>query len=364
LNPKVLTTESELPEGIRIVNAFDSALEELFTVKNPSFKKQHQEYAARLREFLAATRVDPVWVLYPADAVAVKTVPEDVYLALRTARNRNVIAPDQQEKYRTAFVGIAGLSVGSAALNALVISGGPKRVKIADFDAVEITNLNRIRARLTDAGANKIHVAARETYYLDPFAELDLYDSGLNQENVSRFLLEPRLDIFVEEMDSIDLKIMSRILCRENRIPVIMATDNGDDVILDIERFDQEPEREIFHGLIGHMEPEQVRNLDYRQWLELATKIVGPEHLTESMQDSLMQIGKTIPSVPQLGTTAAVAGAAIALAVRRIACEEPMPSGRYAISMESVLVPGHDSPESAARRQSKLDEFKAAFGKR
>ena len=98
-----------------------------------------------------------------------------------------------------------------------------------------------------------------------------------------------------------------------------MATDNGNSVILDVERFDQEPNRAIFHGLVGEMRATDVENLSYKDWLQLATKIVGAEYLTERMQDSLVEIGHAISAVPQLGTTAAIAGSSVAYVIRRIA---------------------------------------------
>ena len=58
-----------------------------------------------------------------------------------------------------------------------------------------------------------------------------------------------------------------------------MATDNGDNIILDVERFDLEPERPILHGLIGDVKPDDFKTMNYEEWLKLATKIVGFENL-------------------------------------------------------------------------------------
>jgi len=204
---------------------------------------------------------------------------------------------------------------------------------------VEITNLNRIRAYLADVGTNKTSVAAREVWRLDPFADLFLWDKGISTENIKDFLFgEPKLDVFIDEMDSLDLKVAARLLCKENKIPVVMGTDNGDSVILDVERFDLEENRPIFHGLVDGLETRDLKKLDFKGWVEIATSIVGQDYLEDRMRDSLQKIGKTISAVPQLGATAAIAGSTVAYAVRRIANKQEMESGRYLVGMKEKKI--------------------------
>ncbi|MEK7066766.1 MAG: ThiF family adenylyltransferase [Patescibacteria group bacterium] len=336
--PRIFNTKEDIPQTAKIIDAFSSGVEELFFANNPRFKKSMPEAKEPLDDFLKNHGIKDIWIYYPARDIAVRCLPEDLYFKLRTARNRNIITQDEQINYRNTKVGVVGLSVGSAVLSALVMSGGPKVLKIADFDTVEISNLNRINATLLDIGADKTAVAAREIWELDPFADLHLYPSGVSDDNLTVFITgEPKLDIFIDEMDSVEMKARARLVCRENKIPVLMATDNGDDVLLDVERYDLEPERPIFHGLVEEKEVMNAKNLNYQQWVELATKIVDPKYLPESMRQSLSEIGKTIAAIPQLGPTASVAGTAIAYAVRRIVNNQTMPSGRYVVSLEKCL---------------------------
>jgi len=362
MKPVLYKQKPKLAKKTIHIDAYSSAVRELFFINNPSLKKDSPETQKKLNIFIKKKSIDDCWIFYPNKLSLVRTVNEHDYFILRTSRNRNLISTKQQIKFRGLSVGIAGLSVGSCILSALVVSGGPKKIKIADFDTLEITNLNRIRGGLLDIGKNKIEIAANEVWKLDPFAELGLFDSGITQTNLKQFLLgEPPLDVFVDEMDNLDLKIQARELCKQHKIPVIMATDNGDSVVLDIERFDLEPKRPIFHGLVGNKKNIDIKKFGYRQWLALATKIVGPEYLTSDMQDSLLQIGKTIPAVPQLGTTANVAGAAICLVMRRIANKQKMPSGRYTISLEEKLLPGFNDPSQIKLRKQNTQKFKQKF---
>lgn len=357
MKPIVYKSRPKLIGKITYIDAYSSALEELFFLEHPNLKKNMPEMKEGLKQFLLQKKVQGSWIYYPLQKKLVHTVEEKLYFKLRTARNRNIISETEQQYFRNTKIGIAGLSVGSAILEALVISGGPKYLKIADFDNLEITNLNRIRASLLDIGQNKTAIAARRCWELDPFAQIQIFDTGLNTKNLKQFLLKPKLNIFIDEMDSLDLKIQTRLICKKNKLPVLMATDNGDSVILDVERFDIEPKRQIFHGLLSEVNIKNLKNLSFKQWLTLATKIVGPQHLTNRMRDSILLIGKTLPAVPQLGSSASMAGAAISFCVRKIANRQNLPSGRYIISLEEKLDVKFSSAQAKKQRKQNIKKF-------
>lgn len=361
--PEIHTDSTTFPKGTRIVDAYLSQLEELFYLDNPSVNSVMPDTREKVQEYVRVQSaiISRIWIYFPWRNTAVVSVPEDLYFRLRTARNLNVISKTEQGAYRKLIVGVAGLSVGSAVVTSLVMSGGPRRIKIADFDVIETTNLNRLRGTLLDIGSPKIEIAAKNVWELDPFTDLDLYQMGITAENITEFLASPKLNVFIDEMEAINFKILSRIIAREQKIPVLMATDNGDGILLDVERFDLEPNRALFHGLVGDITADEVKNLNSKQWLQFAMRIVGPEHLTPRMQESILSIGNTIPSIPQLGTSATLAGSAISYTVRALAAGNDVPSGRYVISIEAALAHGYNDPETIALRAKKTNEFRKIF---
>ena len=366
IKPQFFKSQKEAPLNAQVIDIFDSALEELFFITYPK-EKHHSAIQLRekkLRKFLSTHRGHDIWIYYPWKNILIHSPSEKLYFTLRTARNRNIITIKEQSNYHSIKVGIVGLSVGSAILVALVRSGGPKTIKLADFDKIEVTNLNRINANLLDVGTNKALVAAQEVWKIDPFAVLDVWQHGVNERNLKEFIArQPKLDIFIDEMDDIPLKILARVICKKHKIPVVMATDNGDSVLIDVERFDLEPQRNIFHGMIdGQPKKKYGKRLTYKQWLTLATKIVSAEYLTSRMQSSLLEIGNSIPAVPQLGTTASLAGSAISYVVRRIANGQDMPSGRYQLNLEEKLMPNYNTPQNIQAREKKTKEFISKFG--
>lgn len=336
---QIFSDKKDIPQGSALVDRVSSALRELCVVRNPALKQANdQERKKQCDVFAEAnTGMATLYVYYPWNAVAVHIPAEEIFQELRTARNRNLITRPEQEKFRKAHVGIIGLSVGSNVLHALVLGGGPKYLSIADYDVIEITNLNRLRAPLWALGMNKTEYAARTVWELDPFAELSLWQKGVRHEDMERFLTNPRLDVFVDEMDSLDLKIFARELCKRERIPVVMATDNGDSVIIDVERYDEDENYPILHGRVEGIDSARIANLPYKEWLNIASRIVDLNLHEERLKESLREIGKTIAAVPQLGTTAMLAGVAANFVIRKIVMGEHMPSGRYMVRLPEAF---------------------------
>jgi tRNA threonylcarbamoyladenosine dehydratase len=340
--PKIYTKKKDLPSGVVVVEYYKEALRELFFINNPKFKKEIPKSEFALKKFLKNNNVDEVWIYFPWRNIAVHTVSEDNYFKLRTARNKNIITEKEQKSYRESVVGIIGMSIGSASLSSLVATGGPKNLKIADFDTIEISNLNRMHATLLDVGKNKCIVAAQRAWELDPFANIEPWQEEIKTTTAKNFIIgKPKLNVLVDAMDTLDTKVRARIICRKNKIPVVMATSNGDSAIIDVERFDLEPNREFFHGSIGEINEESLKKLsarnNYQQWLKMATKIVDPKILSKCMRISVKQIGKTIAGVPQIGTTVNLSAAAVSYVVRKITSGQEMPSGRYLVDLEEKL---------------------------
>jgi len=167
---------------------------------------------------------------------------------------------------------------------------------LADPDTLELTNLNRIRGSIADLTAPKVRMTAQQVYELDPFAKLDLFPKGITEENIERFFDgPPRLDIVVDEVDNLGMKIRLREEAKKRRVPVVMATDNGDSGILDIERHDLYDDILLFHGRAGNNIAKRV--LGKRLPLPIVGKIIGEELVgfdivEERMQNSLLEIGK------------------------------------------------------------------------
>lgn len=348
-----------------IVDALPEALVDLFRIDfpfaaqgSPEFKKSLARYTERYLNGQPMEKVG-VWVYFPWKRSLVHLPEAEDYYKLRTARNKFLITAEEQDLFYNAHIGIAGLSVGSSVLNAVVLSGGGGNIRIADIDILSITNLNRLMASVCDLDRSKAIAAARRTYEINPYQNLTLFTDGLTQDNMEEFFTKDgkKLDLFVEEMDNIKLKIESRFKARELQIPVVMATDNGDNTILDVERFDLEPDRPLFHGSVSE---DRLKNLPDNppigEKVKLANRIVGPD-VVPRMQLSLTQVGSKLPTWPQLGNAAILSGAATSYVARRILAGEDMPSGRYEVHFDELIDPHYKTEAAQADRAQKKAEF-------
>ena len=106
-------------------------------------------------------------------------------------------------------------------------------------------------------------------------------------------------------------------------------------MVLDVERYDLDPTYPIYHGRGEHFTPGDATNPAQR--LRMAAAIVGDE-ATPRMRYSATQIGRSLTSWPQLGSTVSIAGGFAATAARLIISGRPIESGRYRLGVDDELL--------------------------
>jgi hypothetical protein len=364
---QLLTKEKDLT----VIDTYLSQLKEFFVINNPPL---HQNHPKRDEEFSIYSKkhfegLKPwqagVWAYIPWRKTILHILEDEDFQVVRTARNRNLIPPAEQKKYYNSTIGIAGLSVGNSCALALVLMGGGKHLRLADPDTLELSNLNRIRGSIAELTAPKVYMTARQIYELDPYAKLELHTEGLTEENIQTFFDgPPKLDVMIDEMDNLAMKIRLREEAKKRGIPVVMATDNGDSGVIDIERHDLDKNVGPFHNRAGADIKERV--VGKKLPLPVIGKIIGEELLgldliEPRMKASLLEIGRTVPTWPQLGGAAVLNGVAVAVAVRKILTGQPLIDNRSVLSLSSWLIPDYDSPEQIEHRRQETEQFKKTY---
>lgn len=259
-------------------NPGDNArLDELRADPDIDFLDDHEAQLESLRTLRPAPadellREERRWAYYPWRRAVVAVLGPRGFQALRLDRNRNNITVAEQTTLSTLTIGVAGLSVGHVIAHTLAAQGLCGKLRLADFDHLELSNLNRVPATVFDLGVNKAVVAARRIAELDPYLPVEVLDTGLNAETLDDFV--NGLDIAVEECDSLDIKALLRVAARDLQIPVLMATsDRG---IVDVERFDREPGRPILHGLLGDLDIGLLPGMTSREKISTSCAIWKP----------------------------------------------------------------------------------------
>lgn len=326
-------------------DAYIDQLREYYQVKNPSlvyqqnFEKSFQKYLKDLRG-IGPLWQQGCWAWYPWISTLVHILKSRDFFLTRTSRNRNLISAPEQVKFYNAVVGVAGLSIGNSVATSLVLMGGAKYIRLADFDIFSLSNMNRVRAGVDYLGLPKVFMTARQIYLINPYARVDVFSGGITKENIDRFFDgPPKLKIVIDELDSLSIKYLIRKKAQKNRIPVVMGADNGERAVIDIERFDTVRGTPIFNGRLGSkISYKKLSNLSKVDVGKMIVRYLGKRNVPRTMLNSLSEIGQSIVSWPQLGDIALMNGSIVANRVRKIVSERSSREGdRFVIRLDKRI---------------------------
>lgn len=314
---------------IQVVDRIDAIAHELYEYENPE-KQENPESRAKFVEEVKAEGVQfGKWFLFEWEDKLVRYADKDIHQALRTSRNRPLVRADEQKELYKPTIFVGGLSVGSHAVEDLVISGIGSTIITADSDTISPSNLNRIRAGFDTVGEAKIDVTAKKVSKIDPYIQQIHFRQGIHARDFDT-LRGYAPDVLVDAVDDIGVKALMRRFAQHHKLPVLMATDVADKSILDVERHDLKA-TPAFNGRISAEIADALADgtLSEVEVKKLVPRLVGLRNVSARMLEGVMEIDKTIPGMPQLGVTASVGGGLVARATASIILERDLPSGRY-----------------------------------
>ncbi len=253
--------------------------------------------------------------------------------------------------FENTTIAVAGCSVGSNVIHSAVMDLRPKNIKIADKSMYKMENVNRVRLAYSEmvksqaertspvdlSLKNKAQVIAQQLYAIDPFLNVYIYDEGINHDNIDSFLGEGedslKTDIVVEEVDDPRIKILIRQEARTRGLPVVMVTDIGSAVQLDVMRYDKDTNLPLSYGvsdeeLIAKMEKVYDEAGNRKVFFEFVDALIGADYRQGEL-NKIIEQRVEIPTstiIPQLGSTVAMAGAIAAECVARIKLGFDVPS--------------------------------------
>ncbi|MBS1521962.1 MAG: Rv1355c family protein [Bacteroidetes bacterium] len=321
-----------------ISDEIEGQLKELVKSQRPWVMIKPEEYAGLVSGHLNGTDIHDygVWVYYPWSRRLVHLLDEDEFIEVRTNRNQYKITRQERDTLATKKIGIIGLSVGQSIALTLSMERGYGELRLADFDLLELSNLNRIRTGVHNLGVPKVVIAAREIAEIDPFLKVTCFFDGLTDANMEDFFTGGgKLDVLVDECDGLDIKILARYKARELRIPVVM--DTSDRGMLDIERFDLEPDRPLLHGTVTGINPKNIKELSNEDKVPVILQMLGVDNISSRAKASMVEVQQSINTWPQLASSVALGGAAGADACRRILLDQFRGSGRYYIDFDEIV---------------------------
>ncbi|AWO02012.1 hypothetical protein DLD77_10060 [Chitinophaga alhagiae] len=324
---------------IRVYDELYSQLRELIKSLNPARALTPEELTVAIERHLNGTPPEDygVWVYYPWAEKLVHLPGREEFIAIRTSRNLHKITREERDLLQQKKIGIIGLSVGQSIALTLAMERIGGELRLADFDTVELSNMNRLRTGVFNLGMPKVIIAAREIAELDPFLTVKCFTDGATEGNLDEFMTGGgKLDVLVEECDGIDVKILSRKKAKAMQVPVVM--DTNDRGMLDIERYDLDPSYPLLHGLIPDIaDLRSLKHLTNEEKIPILGPMAGMANMSPRMKYSLGEIGKTITTWPQLASSVMLGGAMVADTCRRILLGQLQASGRYYVDFDELI---------------------------
>jgi molybdopterin/thiamine biosynthesis adenylyltransferase len=327
------TFHREPPEGAEssvLVDAYDRQLRELSRVRLPSADEDERRLWAE--EF--AKDHPGVWVHLPWERKLARILDREEYFEVVTNRNRDKITLAEQRALREKRVGVMGLSVGGEAAVTLAQEHLCGHIVLADFDRLDLSNLNRIQGGFDDLGVNKAVLVARRIARVDPYLEVTLFPDGVTEENADQFL--QGLDLLVEECDHLPMKHAVRERARKSGLNVVFAGDERG--FLSVEPYGERPDLLPFHGRIEGPQPPREAFSDRLSFLKALTEWLGGwEAISERSRLSLERVGDTLVGYPQLASEARFAAGQVGHVARRLLLGEKLPPFVGHLDLEELL---------------------------
>lgn len=307
-------------------------------------KHPHRKFSGEELQKAALTHIGDTphehygaWVYYPWSNRVVHVLDEREFIEVRTSRNQYKITPEEREILALKKIGVIGLSVGQSVSVTLAMERICGELRLADFDKLELTNLNRIRTGVHNLGLEKVYSVAREISEIDPYINVICFPDGLTETNMDRFFTEGgKLDLLVEESDGFDIKILCRYKARELQVPVIMEA--SDRCMVDVERFDLEPNRSILHGIVDHLDIPTLKSLKTNEEkIPYMLDVLGIDTTTPRLKASMIEMQQTITTWPQLASAVTMGGGITADVSRRMLLNQFTQSGRYYVDIDELI---------------------------
>lgn len=156
---------------ISIHDQIGTQLDDLIKSKLPK-KKPSQEELEELKKLHIGNlslQEYGVWVFYPWSNRLVHLLDKEEFIEVRTNRNIYKITREERDLLGRQKVGVVGLSVGQSISITMAMERGFGEIRLADFDVLELTNINRIRTGVHNLGIPKVAIVAREIKEIDPY---------------------------------------------------------------------------------------------------------------------------------------------------------------------------------------------------
>lgn len=320
---------------IGLVDTIDRQLMDLAAVRQPStHDAERQRFVDDTLAAHGGRAAYANWVYLPWERKVAHLLDRDAYFEVITSRNQDKISREEQRLLETKCIGVMGLSVGGEAAVTVAQEHLCGEIVLADFDRLDLSNLNRLGAGFDELDHNKAAIVARRIARIDPYLKVTVLEEGVTEANFDDFL--DGLDLLIEECDGLQIKHRVRRLAKERGVNLVFAADERG--FLSVEPYANWPDLSPFHGWIEEPQPPREAFPTPLAFMKALTEWMGGwERISERSRRSLEQIGDTLCGYPQLASEARYAAGQIGHVVRRLLLGERLPPFMGHLDLEDLL---------------------------
>jgi molybdopterin/thiamine biosynthesis adenylyltransferase len=259
------------------------------------------------------------------------------FYAELTSRNYPLVSREEQERLRTARIGIAGQGTVGGNLALAMAHYGFENLRTSDPDYFDPSNLNRQPTDLFGIGQNKAEHVAYQVSCINPFMHVDVFDP-IDETNLDAFV--QGCDVVVSALDNPLLILGLNKAAVRHGIPVLLGTDLGSNVLLDV--FDYRQTSELMHG--------RVSDDDLAlPMVQVVLKIIGLENIPLEMLNAFqMRLDQEIDYFAQTIVAANVCSSMLIEGISHVLLDKPI---KHTASVDVLDVVMQTNAQSYRREQ-------------
>ncbi|UCC83703.1 MAG: ThiF family adenylyltransferase [Gemmatimonadota bacterium] len=302
---------------VAVIDTIDRQLGELAAVRWPSRSNdaERRRFIDELLSGHGGSESYGNWIYLPWEEKIVHLLERDDYYEVITNRNLDKITREEMVSLRGKRIGVIGLSVGGEAAVTVAQEHLCGAMALADFDRLDLSNLNRLDAGFDELGEKKSTIVARRIVKIDPYLELTVFEDGVTPTNLAAFL--DGLDLVIDECDDLQMKRELRLRAKERGLNLVFAADERG--FLSVEPYAYQPDLPPFHGRIEGPQLGRDAFPTPLAFMKALTEWMGGwDNISQRSRRSLERIGDTLCGYPQLASEARYAAGQIGNVVRRL----------------------------------------------
>ncbi len=154
-----------------------------------------------------------------------KNYDENIYWEMIN-RQKGILNKKEQLNLKNSVVTVIGCGGIGGAVIEMLARMGINHLKIVDKDVFDYSNINRqLMSSMDDIGRPKTEVTSETIQSINPFVDIDVFNTELDQSNVEKIIKDS--SIVVDALDNIITRIITSRKAIELEIPFVHGAVHG-----------------------------------------------------------------------------------------------------------------------------------------